>query len=215
MPGPVYNWFCVAHSILDVLSSAAAIRASQVYPRTASAAVQRNLRPKTAQPVNPNDAKGRDLGSLIKKSSSNALSSTVDAHTGAFRVYLLTFLTCPIATVGEPPSLEHPVQRLSNPPPKSTYSPTSPDNSPRLRVNEQIVQPAAFESAFLETTPSDIPSTADSILGDPKGELQFSPPMMDAFRPQSPSEVRKLTPSKIPSSKIGRLFHYGGRSLNL
>lgn len=29
-PGPAYNWFCVAHSIYDILSHAAQIRAAQV-----------------------------------------------------------------------------------------------------------------------------------------------------------------------------------------
>ena len=29
-PGPAYNWFCVAHSVFDILSHAAQIRATQV-----------------------------------------------------------------------------------------------------------------------------------------------------------------------------------------
>lgn len=96
MPGPVYNWFCVAHSIIDVLSNAAAIRASQVYPRTASAAAQKNLKRRTVQPVDPNDAEGRELGFIVYRSSPNALDVAGDARIGAFYVYPLAFWTCPI-----------------------------------------------------------------------------------------------------------------------
>lgn len=86
MPGPVYNWFCVAHSILDVLSNAAAIRVSQVYPRTTSAAAQRNLKRRTAPPVDLNDAENVGSGSLVKESPLNALGIAGDAHIGAFHV---------------------------------------------------------------------------------------------------------------------------------
>ena len=85
MPGPAYNWFCVVHSILNVLSNAAAIRASQIYPHTASAAAQRNLKRRTVQPVG--DAEDRVLGPLIKKSPENPLGRTGDAHIGVFHMH--------------------------------------------------------------------------------------------------------------------------------
>jgi len=91
MPGPIFNWFCVAHSIVDVLSNAAVIRASQVYPRTAAAAaaVPRNLKRRTAKPVNLDGAGrggldppvGVDLG---VKMPSNALDGTGGASIGAY-----------------------------------------------------------------------------------------------------------------------------------
>ena len=88
MPGPIYNWFCVAHSIVDVLSNAAVIRVSQVYPRTASAVVPRNLKRRTAQPVNLNEAEGGGFGLFVGvdmegKTPSNALDGTGNAHIGA------------------------------------------------------------------------------------------------------------------------------------
>ena len=86
MPGPIYNWFCVAHSIADVLSTAAAIRASQVYPRTASAAVQRNLKRRTARPVNPNELDDDKFNSFVGKTPLNALDETGDAHIGTYKV---------------------------------------------------------------------------------------------------------------------------------
>lgn len=86
MPGPIYNWFCVAHSIVDVLSNAAAIRASQVYPRTASAAVQRNLKRGTVQSVNPNEAEDAGFGPLVGKTLADALDGMRDAHMGVYKL---------------------------------------------------------------------------------------------------------------------------------
>ena len=88
MPGSIYNWLCVAHSIVDVLSNAAVIRASQVYPRTASAAVPRNLKPRAAQPVNLNDAEDGGLGPFVGvdagvKTPLNALDGMGDTRVGA------------------------------------------------------------------------------------------------------------------------------------
>ena len=96
MPGPVYNWFCVAYSIVDVLSNAAAIRASQVYPRTATAAVQRNLKRRTTPTVDLNDTENVDSGHLIKDSPLNELGMMGDAHIGAFPVHPPDSWTYPI-----------------------------------------------------------------------------------------------------------------------
>ena len=94
MPGPIYNWFCVAHSIVDVLSNAATIRASQVYPRTASAVVQRNLKRRTAQPVN--EAGDGEFGPLVRKAPLDALDEMRGAHMGVCKVSALSFWTYPV-----------------------------------------------------------------------------------------------------------------------
>ena len=88
MPGPIFNWFCVAHSIVDVLSNAAVIRASQVYPRSA-VVVPRNLKRRTAQPVNLDGAGGGGLDPPVGvdvevKMPSNALDGVEDASIGAY-----------------------------------------------------------------------------------------------------------------------------------
>jgi len=87
MPGPIYNWFCVAHTIFDVLSNAAVIRASQVYPRTMSAAVQRDLKRRTAQPVSLSEVEDEGLGPFVEKAHSNASDGTGDAHLGMCKVF--------------------------------------------------------------------------------------------------------------------------------
>jgi aarF domain-containing kinase len=214
MPGPVYNWLCVAHSIVDVLSNAAAIRASQVYPRTASVAAQRNLKHRTAEPVDLNDGEIIESGPLVRESPLNALATTGDAHIGAFHLRPLHFWTRSIGSVGKPQLLEHTIQPPPNPTPKTTLSPTFPQIPPRLRIDEHTLEPKKpyplSEPAFLEVAPSDLSSTTASIvdgLSNSSAEIQFP----DVPRSLSLPEVRQLTSSKVPSSKIGRLFHYGGK----
>ena len=87
MPGPIYNWLCVAHSIVDVLSNAAAIRASQVYPRTTSPAVQRNLERGTARPVNLKESDDERLNPFVGKAPLNALDGMGDTHIGMYEVF--------------------------------------------------------------------------------------------------------------------------------
>jgi hypothetical protein len=101
MPGPIYNWFCVAHSIVDVLSNVAVIRASQVYPRTASVAVPRNLKQRTAQPVNLGETDGGGLYPFVGvdvglETPLDALDGTRDAHIGMCRVCALAPATYPV-----------------------------------------------------------------------------------------------------------------------
>ena len=90
MPGPVYNWFCVAHSIVDVLSKAAAIRASQVYPHAPSAVVQRNLKRKTTRPIDPKDEEPE------LRDPSYALGDAGGVHIGRFKTHTLACRTHPI-----------------------------------------------------------------------------------------------------------------------
>lgn len=96
MPGPIYNWFCVAHSIVDVLSNAAAIRASQVYPRTTSAAIQRNLKRRTAQPMSLDEAEDGGFDPLVIKTPLDALGGMRDVHIGVCKVSALGFGAYPV-----------------------------------------------------------------------------------------------------------------------
>ena len=93
MPGPIYNWLCVAHSIVDVLSNAAVIRASQVYPRT----IPRNLKRRTAQPVNLDGAEEEELGPIVGVDAGarvpfNALDGTEGTHIGTCMYAVHTIL---------------------------------------------------------------------------------------------------------------------------
>ena len=220
MPGPIYNWFCVAHSIVDVLSNAAVIRASQVYPRTASAAVQRNLKRRTAQPVNLDEWEDGGFGSAVGITPSDALDRTKDAHIGVCKVSARFWDSS--GSVGIPPTPERTVQQSFKPPPELTPTTPSSETPPTLLIDKLITETRESkplpEPVRTEETSSDVPSTTDSAVNsspNSPAEPEALPLTTDIPRSIPPSEVRQLTSSKIPSSRIGRLFHYGGRALHM
>jgi len=90
MPGPIYNWLCVAHSLVDVLSHAAAIRAAQVYPRTATATVQRNLKRRTVQPVNLTEGEDEGFSPSVAQTPLDASGGTDDAHISVYKMSVRT-----------------------------------------------------------------------------------------------------------------------------
>jgi aarF domain-containing kinase len=220
MPGPIYNWLCVAHSVLDVLSNAAAIRASQVYPRTASAAVRRDLERGTARPVNLNELDDEKFNPFVGKSSLNALDEMGDAHIGMYKVSTRFWYSS--NPVGTSSMSERTVQWPSNAPPECARTPPFPKNISRLRVQEfMFTEPRIPETPpepiFAKETSPGASLAVNSLTDHPSTTLegpQTSPPEAGVLRSMPPSEVRQLTSSKIPSSRIGRLFHYGGKPLH-
>jgi hypothetical protein len=111
------------------------------------------------------------------------------------------------------PSNDH-----SKPPPELTRTPPSPENPSELRVEEPVITEPRKpkpppEQVLVEKSSPDVLSATNSPVESPSDSLeepQVSLPAMDVPRSIPPSEVRQLTSSKIPSSRIGRLFHYGG-----
>lgn len=125
-------------------------------------------------------------------------------------------------SVDTPPTPERTVQQTFDPPPEFTRTPPPPESPSELCVEEPaITEPRKPEPppelVFVENISPDSPSATDSPVESLLGSLeepQASSLATDIPRSIPPSEVRQLTSSKIPSSRIGRLFHYGGRSLH-
>lgn len=219
MPGPIYNWLCVAHSIVDVLLNAAAIRASQVYPRTASAVVQRNLERRTARPVNLNESDGEKCNPFVGKPPLNALDEVGDAHISMYKVSARFGYSS--NSIDTPSMPERTVQWPPNPPPGYAHTPPSPENASQPRAQEFVSTEPRIPEHPPEPVPVKIPSDVSLVMNPltdrPSNTFegpQTSSPATDIPRSIPPSEVRQLTSSKIPSSRIGRLFHYGGRPLH-
>ena len=120
------------------------------------------------------------------------------------------------SSVDTPSTLERTVQETPRPPPELTHTPP-PQNPPILRIDLHIAEPWEPEPppqlVPTEETSSSIPSAPDSTADGFQNPLpRVSPASADGPRSPPPSEhARQLTSSKIPSSRIGRLFHYGGK----
>ena len=50
-PGPAYNWLCVLHSTVEILSHAARHRATQIVPRSTSSPLNSRKRRRTEETV--------------------------------------------------------------------------------------------------------------------------------------------------------------------
>jgi len=123
------------------------------------------------------------------------------------------------SSVGTPSMSERTVQELASPLSEFTRTPPSPQNPPILRIDLHIAEPWEPEPPpqFIptqETSSNVLPATDSTVNNSPSSppDPQVSAASADGPRSIPPSEVRQLTSSKIPSSRIGRLFHYGGKS---
>ena len=121
---------------------------------------------------------------------------------------------------GIPQMPERTIQGSFGPPPELTRIPPSPPNPPIFRADHTIAEVWKPEPpprlAIKEETSLGVPFTTDSAVDDYPcfpPDPQTPPTATDSPRSMPPSEVRQLTSSTIPSSKIGRLFHYGGKPL--
>jgi aarF domain-containing kinase len=182
-PGPVYNWSCVAQSVLDIIANAAAIRAGQVYPKNAA------------------------VSSLSRKRRRRELAMATEAH-------LANHL--PNSPTG-----------LKTTPDKQ-LSPLGAVTSQQATVGVQATgdfQSGASElgssgnsSISITTPPVAVP---DTKFLPPANELSSGPNSTSSVLPPTPGvsveiqEARTLISSKVPSSRIGRFFHYGGNIMKL
>lgn len=115
--------------------------------------------------------------------------------------------------------LERTTQLSSRPTAEFTRTPPSLETPPELPIDESVVEPQKLkptaQAVLAEKTSSSTPSATDYFV-DSFSSSSLDPrvsPATDGSRSIPPSEIRQLTSSKIPSSKIGRLFHYGGKPL--
>ena len=92
-----------------------------------------------------------------------------------------------------PPSPSHPPPVRPSPAPKA---------APVLELERRPAPPPVEEPATTSAEPLVKPPAAEPLVEQPVPE-QLPPPV-----------TRQLSSSRVPSSRIGRLFHYGGRYMH-
>ncbi|KAF8346622.1 ABC1-domain-containing protein [Amanita rubescens] len=147
-PGPAYNWFCVAYSVLNILSHAAHHRATQVAQNTAARAT-------TAV-----SSKSR------QEEPSKEPESPVRQHYGVQQ------------------SIE--------------------GDTRSRKSSQQLIPPVPNSTPSDDIQPDASPLQNDLSLDEPLDKT-----------PVYSTPARNLQSSKVPSSRIGRLFHYGGLAASL
>ncbi|KAH9919646.1 uncharacterized protein B0H18DRAFT_631210 [Fomitopsis serialis] len=78
-PGPLYNWICVAHSVCDILSHAAQIRAAQLASAANSARTPRDSLPRRTRPQDGRETK------VLNEDHSQSVGQQQFARTSALR----------------------------------------------------------------------------------------------------------------------------------
>ncbi|KAJ7085382.1 ABC1-domain-containing protein [Mycena belliarum] len=219
-PGPGFNWLCVASSACDILVRVARIKASQITSegalgnsaRSASAAKNRY----NAVPAAPATREGIEWRRELTVESPSPDEPPVASSPPDVLPTLETVTSSvvePLLKVGQRPNKiqTHPVR---------SYSPAVAIKS------IPAVADAQDQSTVQEAQTQDEPPPIDPHTSSSEAPLSGgipSPVVLELGRLALPSEhvedstvhIRQLQSSKVPSSRIGRLFHYGGLAASL
>ena len=187
-PGPVYNWLAVAHSALVILDHALQYRAAQV-TRVGGIRVSQSRQRGARGGVYEKPQDVKDVEEIVLSTGDEPLSSE-QTH-----VQQSSLLHANEAWLGQ---LEIAAT------PRTSLSESIPGQQLRgdTTVASTLLEPSSSSTAvpgFTKTRPP----AAESPL--PPADVNLS--SSDAPRLES---SRHLQSSKVPSSRIGRLFHYGG-----
>ncbi|KAF9007062.1 ABC1 family-domain-containing protein [Cyathus striatus] len=195
-PGPAYNWFCVLYSASQILSNAATYRAAQVaqlVPRNAGAAYVNRERTRTDDVEEPADVKTYPSTAASGETVNESVKVVEAEDKGVAMNY-----NAPI---------EHYI-------PQDVAVPKDVDEPTHVSLT-------SFQGSVVPNTPtvedSPLPTKRvfnSGISGDvvqpPVTEQQVVPPTV-TYQPTP----RSLQSSKVPSSRLGRLFHYGGLAASI
>ncbi|KAI5118727.1 hypothetical protein M0805_004525 [Coniferiporia weirii] len=211
-PGPLYNWLCVLHSATEIVTHAASIRAAQA--ARANAELRRGLgleggvgRAQKTTVNEPREAERRE-----------------DTRPAEWR------------PIQDDSGYEIPEDTLTG---HGTSMPTPVPNwctdAPEAKINAQAAvdveentkaQPFALDSRNVHEQMATTASAAEEV--PPTGLGEF--PAQADIRPEPQLPVPDITPdstlslsqtqrnlqaSRVPSSRIGRFFHYGGLAASL
>ncbi|KAG1733737.1 ABC1-domain-containing protein [Suillus lakei] len=221
-PGPAFGWICVLHSVTDIAARAAQIRASQVLParpvvsqefKSKSNAEGYQLIPQLAGDARANHdpPKSRTNHAFSTNPPVNAtyLSHLEEELTPRFEENATSeqFSTATYIPLSTEPALE----------------PQLPDDS-SLAVShipleaESSLKNASSSEVTLDSAPPSIPTGIEGQLRKIESSVPLDlerPEQLSAPIDSPPILPRNLQSSKVPSSRLGRLFHYGGLAASL
>lgn len=235
-PGPLYNWLCVLHSASEILARAAAIRASQL--AEINAAVSSQIRRTSRDGVGRQSVTvGQELKNHRKnvENSAEYRSLTTDV---LGNVDVPENVRAEGSNEGPGASFMDQALVRGFPSLKQEYEPPVPTSEPVINhQTDTAIAPSAstpFNSVSIDapTTqlkmPSDLPvpterDTSSDIIAKNVSVYTYIRSFANATSQEHPASAehplpapiaphprRNLQASRVPSSRLGRLFHYGG-----
>jgi aarF domain-containing kinase len=187
-PGPVYNWLAVTHSALVILNHALQYRTAQI-TRVGSIRVSQRQERGARGGVYEKTQEVKDVEEIVPSTGDEPLSSE--------------------PTYVQPSSLLHANEAWLRQleiaaTPRESLSEIVPEQHLRgyTTVASMLLEPSSSS-----TTVPGIAETRPPAAEPPVPAADVNLSSSDAPRLES---SRHLQSSKVPSSRIGRLFHYGG-----
>ncbi|KAG6908124.1 hypothetical protein DXG01_006093 [Tephrocybe rancida] len=192
-PSPAYSWFCVLCSTANILSHAAHHRVTQVAPQTTVwLQYRRDVKPKP-QPTSTRPLKPKNASKPEQPEVRNTVAASVQS---------------------EAPVVEEERAPLDNAIVGAIVVERSPQE-PELEETPILPSNASFDANIMvEQEPElDKSTPTPDITSSPPQVLESDLPIVRSETFITPT--RNLQSSKVPSSRIGRLFHYGGLAASL
>ncbi|THH13313.1 hypothetical protein EW146_g6888 [Bondarzewia mesenterica] len=239
-PGPVFNWLCVAHSAIDILEHAARYRAAQLTLQTNERTLQQKEgagRGKRGKTISRDEAEqsfsqGSSRTEVNEEHPDVSLPKASASKTALEPSYapLPAEASPAVATLVRPDSLQSANEgwlrqlNISSFPilPTATIDavPRFPQPDLADTVSPRLdTSPVSSDTSFSPDA-SHTPSIDD--ISAPLSEAKvykedFKSVPMDIQKEllSEPASSRNLQSSKVPSSRLGRLFHYGGLAASL
>lgn len=239
-PGPLYNWLCVLHSASEILAHAASIRASQL--AEVNAAVSNQIRRTSRERIGKQSVTVEQEWTNRRKNAEIAAEDqrlTTDVSRG---VGVTENVYAERNNGGPEVSFMDEALIRGSPPSELERRPTLPtsDTVPNLHADTSIAPSAStpFNSVSLDAPtvqlklPSDLPLPSEldksDIIAKNVSLHTYFPSVTNSTSqgdsatgvqpipaPTAPNPRRNLQASRVPSSRLGRLFHYGGLAASL
>ncbi|KAL5525376.1 hypothetical protein ACEPAF_9246 [Sanghuangporus sanghuang] len=230
-PSPLYNWLCVLHSASEIISHAATIRAAQIARTNGKLGVGR----RHGQPGATYPRKSFGVENRAKEADREASGPLDVEERHETRVSQADY--APDASIQESQLLS--AQQEPNEP--STAGLDAPMYADPVREkpiarSDNIVRSPPMDTLLSPEIVSDLPvdevsPVRSSTLDEPKDteevgklektkladalEITESVPISETEAKPLSQTQRNLQASRVPSSRIGRLFHYGGLAASL
>nr|GAT44839.1 atypical/ABC1/ABC1-A protein kinase [Mycena chlorophos] len=210
-PGPVFNWACVASSAADILIRAARIRAAQLAREGAvlenAAAANTGMREADAYASGARSA-AQTQGSVGHPSATGRVVEGRQRERA---------MSPPIHRESSSNPFVAPVFEASDASAEVERAPeaVSAESTPTVLHVLEETPPSVSKLTFKEYEVSSLPRLESAPEAVPEAQNVADTPVEPLEGDDLPVITRQLQASKVPSSRIGRLFHYGGLAASL
>ncbi|KAF4611782.1 hypothetical protein D9613_004008 [Agrocybe pediades] len=232
-PGPVYNWACVLASTADILANAARYRAGQLGAGAAVVTRTRDVgNPLKRRRVYEEEGAGPTTTATITPDSIPAIANANATYTSPPLPPPEDLLPVPedqllrkaveVSEPSPPPApieikvAEKTVVQAQEPPPTEILPKQGAQQTTKVPILPAEAEPVIDNTPVAPTattTASPIITTEPTTEPFPPQPVEVAQPA--SITPYSAPTQRNLQSSKVPTSRIGRLFHYGGLAASL